>query len=156
MEYLTATVEMADAIHNILHTTIRTIYPKYYPEEVADFFCRHHSREHILEGIASGNMGVLMDGSGIIGTGCYDGNHITGVYVLPDYQKQGCGSKIMDCLEVEISKKHDTVLLDASLPAVCLYEHRGYKTVGHGIYELQNDVKLVYEIMEKKDRKSVV
>ena len=26
----------------------------------------------------------------------------------------------------------------------------GYKTVGHGIYELQNDVKLVYEIMEKK------
>ena len=49
-----------------------------------------------------------------------------------------------------ISKKHDTVLLDASLSAVCLYEHRGYKTVGHGIYELPNDVKLVYEIMEKK------
>lgn len=149
MEYLTATMEMADAIHNILHTTIRTIYPKYYPKEVADFFCRHHSREHILEGIASGNMGVLTDGGFIVGMGCYDGNHITGVYVLPDYQKQGYGSKIMDCLEMEISKKHDTVLLDASLSAVCLYEHRGYKTIGHGIYELQNDVKLVYEIMEK-------
>ena len=150
MEYSTATVEMADAIHNILHTTIRTVYPKYYPKEVTDFFCRHHSREHILEGIASGNMGVLVDGEVIIGTGCYDGNHITGVYVLPDYQKQGCGSKIMDCLEAEISKKYDVVLLDASLSAVCLYEHRGYKTVGHGIYELQNDVKLVYEIMEKR------
>ena len=149
MDYLTATVEMADAIHNILHTTIRTVYPKYYPEEVADFFCQHHSREHILEGIASGNMGVLTDEDLIIGTGCYDGNHITGVYVLPDYQKQGCGSKIMDYLEMVISKKHDTVLLDASLSAVCLYEHRGYKTVGHGIYELPNDVKLVYEIMEK-------
>lgn len=47
-------------------------------------------------------------------------------------------------------KKYDTVLLDASLAAVCLYEHRGYKTAGHGIYELENDVKLVYEIMEKK------
>lgn len=104
MEYLTATVEMADTIYNILHTTIRTVYPKYYPNEVADFFCQHHSREHILEGIASGNMGVLIDGNIIIGTGCYNGNHITGVYVLPDYQKQGCGSKIMDCLEVEISK----------------------------------------------------
>ena len=150
MKYLTATVEMADAIHHILHTTIRTVYPKYYPEEVADFFCQHHSREHILEGIASGNMGVLTDEDLIIGTGCYDGNHITGVYVLPDYQKQGCGSKIMDYLEMVISKKHDTVLLDASLSAVCLYEHRGDKTVGHGIYELPNDVKLVYEIMEKK------
>ena len=40
-------------------------------------------------------------------------------------------------------------VLDASLPAVFLYEHRGYKTVGHGIYELENDVKLVYEVMEK-------
>ena len=119
MKYLTATVEMADAIHHILHTTIRTVYPKYYPEEVADFFCQHHSREHILEGIASGNMGVLTDEDLIIGTGCYDGNHITGVYVLPDYQKQGCGSKIMDYLEMVISKKHDTVLLDASLSAVC-------------------------------------
>ena len=149
MEYLVATVEMADIIHNILHTTIRTVYPKYYPKEVVDFFCQHHSMEHILEGITSGNMGVLTDKGIIIGTGCYDGNHIIGVYVLPNYQKQGYGSKIMDCLEEDISKKYDTVLLEASLSAVCLYEHGGYKTVGHGIYELQNDVKLVYEIMEK-------
>ncbi len=55
MEYITAKADMADAIHNILHTTIRTVYPKYYPQEVVDFFCRHHSREHVLEGIASGN-----------------------------------------------------------------------------------------------------
>lgn len=150
MEYLTATVDMADAIYNVLHTTIRTVYPKYYPKEVTDFFCQHHSREHILAGIASGNMGVLIDGDVITSTGCYDNNHITGVYVLPDYQKQGYGSKIMDCLEAEISNKYGTVLLDASLSAVCLYEHRGYKTIGHGIYELENDVKLVYEIMEKK------
>ena len=150
MEYVTATSDMASAIYNVLHTTIKAVYAKYYPKEVVDFFCQHHSREHILEGIASGNMGVLTDRELIIGTGCYDGNHITGVYVLPDYQKQGCGSKIMDCLETEISKEYDTVLLDASLSAVCFYEHRGYKTVGHGIYKLQNDVKLVYEIMEKK------
>lgn len=150
MQYITATADMADAIHHILHTTIKTVYPKYYPGEVVDFFCRHHSREHILEGIASGNMGVLADGDVLIGTGCYDKNHITGVYVLPEYQKRGCGSQIMDCLEAEIAKQYDTVLLEASLSAVFLYEHRGYRTVGHGIFEFENDVKLVYEIMEKK------
>lgn len=150
MKYVEAASNMADGIYNILHTTIKTIYPKYYPKEVADFFCKHHSKEHILEGIASGNMGVLMDGNMVIGTGCFDSNHITGVYVLPSYQTQGCGTQIMNCLEAEISKKHDTVILDASLPAVRFYEDRGYKTVGHGIYELENDVKLVYEIMEKK------
>jgi GNAT superfamily N-acetyltransferase len=95
-------------------------------------------------------MGVLVYNDMIVGTGCFDDNHITGVYVLPAYQNQGCGSYIMNCLEKEIFKTYNTVILDASLPAACLYEHRGYKTVGHGIYELENDVKLVYEIMEKK------
>ena len=79
-----------------------------------------------------------------------DNNHITGLYVLPGYQGQGCGSQILSHLEDEIRKKHDTAVLDASLPAVFLYEHRGYHTVGHGVCELENDVKLVYEIMEKK------
>lgn len=150
MKYITAVSDMADAVYNVLHTTIQTVYPKYYPKEVAEFFCRHHNKEHILEGIASGNMGVLLKDDLIIGTGCFAGNHITGVYILPSYHRQGCGSQIMDCLESEIRKKYETAILDASLPAVHFYEHGGYKTVGHGVYELENDTKLVYEIMEKK------
>lgn len=150
MKYVKATSDMANGIYNVLHTTIKTVYPKYYPKEVVDFFCGHHRKEHILEGIASGNMGALVYNDVIVGTGCFDGDHITGVYVLPFYQNQGCGSHIMDCLEKEIVQRHDTAILDASLPAARLYEHRGYRTVGHGIYELKNDVKLVYEIMEKR------
>lgn len=141
---------MAETVHNILHTTIKTIYPKYYPKEVVDFFCAHHSMEHVAEGIASGNMSVLTDGDKIVGTGCYFDNYITGVYVLPEYQGYGYGTIIMNHLEAKISEKYDTVLLDASLAAVFLYEHRGYKTIGHGKYELENGVKLVYEIMEKR------
>ncbi len=53
------------------------------------------------------------------------------------------GSLIMDCLEAGTMQQHGAAILDASLPAVCFYEHRGYRTVGHG-------VKLVYEIMEKR------
>ena len=154
MEYVTATSDMINAVYNVLHTAIETIYPKYYPNEVVDFFCRYYSKERIWDGIASGNMGVLVYNDVVVGTGCFDGNHITGVYVLPAYQNQGCGSYIMNCLENEILKMYDTAVLDASLPAACLYEHRGYKTVGHGIFELDNDVKLVYEIMEKKLRQS--
>ena len=150
MRYITASADMADTVRNILHTTIKTVYPKYYPQEVVDFFCAHHSLEHVKEGIATGNMGVLTDGDIIVGTGCHFENQITGVYVLPGYQKKGYGTMIMDELEKTISKTHDTVLLDASLAAVFLYEHRGYKTIGHGSYDLEGGVKLVYEIMEKK------
>lgn len=150
MIYTMATSAMAEEIQNVLHTTIKMVYPKYYPKEVVDFFCKHHSQEHILEGITSGNMGVLLDNRTIVGTGCFDHNHITGVYVLPCFQNQGYGAHILDCLETEIAKNFPVSILDASLPAVFLYEHRGYKTVGHGVLELENDVKLVYEIMEKK------
>lgn len=149
MEYVTATSDMLHAVYHVLHTAIETVYPKYYPREVVDFFCGHHSKEHILDGILTGNMGVLIKGDVIVGTGCFDRNHITSVYVLPSYHNQGCGSYIMDCLENKIGKTYDTAIIDASLPAVCLYEHRGYKTVGHGVYNLEHDVKLVYEIMEK-------
>ena len=149
MKYITATTEMADGIRDVLHTAIKTVYPRFYPKEVVDFFCNHHSREYVLEGIASGNMGVLIDEDVIIGTGCYYGNHITGVYVLPKYQNKGCGTMIIDHLEREIAKKYDSVELDASLAAVILYEHRGYKTVGHGKYDLENGVKLVFEKMRK-------
>ena len=150
MEYLIATPDMADIIRNILHTTIRSVYPQYYPQEVVDFFCEHHSIEHIEKGIATGKMGVLTDGEKFVGTGCHFENEITGVYVLPEYQGKGYGTMIMNHLEKVILKDYDTVVLDASLAAVFLYEHRGYKTIGHGKYNLENGVKLVYEIMEKK------
>ena len=77
MKYIKASSDMSEVIYNILHTTIKTIYSKYYPKEVVDFFCNHHSREHILEGIASGNMGVLLKDDTIVGTGCFESNHIT-------------------------------------------------------------------------------
>lgn len=153
VRYIIATNEYAEDIHSVLQTTIRTVYPKYYPHEVVDFFCGLHCLEHVREGIASGHMGIALDeDDNVVGTGCYDGNHITGVYVLPDCQGKGCGSFIIDQLEGAIAADYDVACLDASLPAACLYEHRGYKTIGHGVIDLENGVKLVYEKMEKRLR----
>lgn len=71
MKYVKATSDTVNEIYHIFHTTIKTVYPKYYPKEVVEFFCRHHRKEHILEGIASGNMGVLVYNDVIVGTGCF-------------------------------------------------------------------------------------
>lgn len=153
VRYITATSDHAEAIHDVLQTTIRAVYPKYYPQAIVDFFCDLHSLDHVREGIASGHMGVALDDAdNVVGAGCYDGNHITGVYVLPAYQGRGCGTLIIDRLEEAIGADHDVAVLDASLPAVTLYEHRGYKTIGHGVVELEDGVKLVYEKMEKRLR----
>lgn len=149
MEYIRATEKDTDQITRLVQDTIRTIYPKYYPKEVVDFFCEHHCRENIATDIEKGLVGIIKKDEEIIGTGCYKDNHITRVYVKPMYQKQGYGSYIMQCLENIIALKYDRVYLDASLPASHLYEMRGYKTIRHDKWNVENDVVLVYEVMEK-------
>ena len=117
---------------------------------MVDFFCELHSRENIAEDIEKGLVVALWAESHLLGTGSYKGNHITRVYVAPEFQGKGYGSYIMDCLEEEISKKYDVVYLDASLPACQLYEKRGYQTVKHEKWPVDNGVVLVYEVMEKQ------
>lgn len=149
MEYIKAINKNVDDVFEIVQKTVTTIYPKYYPKEVVDFFCELHNRENIAKDIENGNVGILVVNDQIVGTGSYDGNHITRVYVLPEFQGKGYGSFIMQCVEDEISVKHHTVLLDASLPASHLYEQRGYHTIKHERWPVENDVILVYEVMEK-------
>ena len=150
MEYRKATQQECELIYEMVQTTIKTVYPKYYPKEVVDFFCEHHSRDNILRDIENGVVGVLIDDDRMVGTGCYQDNHITRVYVLPEFQGRGYGSFIMLQLEDTIAQNHDKVCLDASLPACHLYEKRGYQTIHHDRWNVENGVVLVYEIMEKQ------
>lgn len=118
----------------------KELYPKYYPKEVVEFFCELHCQENILKDIKAGLVGILKKDNEILGTGCYKDNHVTRVYVKPAFQKQGYGSYIMQCLENEIGLQHDTVCLDASLPASRLYEKRGYVTIKHERWNVENGV----------------
>ena len=149
MEYISAKEKDIDTVYELVQDTIKTIYPKYYPTEVVDFFCEHHSKENIAKDITDGRVGILVVDNAIVGTGCYKENHITRVYVKPEYQGQGYGSFIIQCLESEIGKNYDLVELDASLPASHLYEKRGYKTIRHDRWNVENGAVLVYEIMRK-------
>ena len=150
LEYRKAKAENAGEIYGLVQATIKAVYPRYYPREVVDFFCRHHNLEHILADIGRGDVGILKEGNQLIGTGSRDGNHITRVYVNPEFQGKGYGSHIIEILEHEIGRDYDTVNLDASLPASCLYERRGYRTVKHETREVENQAVLVYEIMQKQ------
>jgi len=152
MQYTKATEKDIEQITALVQETIKTIYPKYYPKEVVDFFCELHCTENIRKDVKDGRVGVLVADNEIVGTGCFNENHITRVYIKPSAQGKGYGSYIMDCLEKQIGLRYDTINLDASLPACCLYEKRGYKTVKHERWSVENGVVLVYEIMEKQLR----
>ena len=54
MIYELAKPEDVQAVYDVVQNTIKTIYPKYYPSEVVDFFCELHSRETIAKDIENG------------------------------------------------------------------------------------------------------
>lgn len=155
MKYILAQKNDVKLVFDIVQKTIKSMYPKYYPQEVVKFFCELHNLENIEKDIDSGSVGLLKDGENFVGTGCHKENHITRVYVLPEFQGKGYGTYIMNCLEEEISKMHKRVYLDASLPASHLYEKRGYVTIEHRKCEVDNGAILVYEVMEKELCKNV-
>lgn len=149
MEYLQATSQQTSQIYELVQDTIKTIYPRYYPAEVVGFFCEHHSYARVAADIEKGVVGIAVEDNCLLGTGSYEDDHITRVYVAPSCQGRGVGSFIMDQLEQKIAGTYANAMLDASLPASRLYEHRGYRTIHHDQHLLAHDVVLVYEIMAK-------
>jgi ribosomal protein S18 acetylase RimI-like enzyme len=150
MLYIRAAEKHAEQVIELVQETIKTVYPKYYPKEVVDFFRAHHSGEKIKADTMRENAWVLFCDSQLVGTGSGAGNHITRIYVLPAFQGKGYGSHIMRQLEDKIGKSYNEAVLDASIPAVRLYEKLGYTTVKHKKLVVENDAALVYEVMKKE------
>ncbi len=148
MEYRKAVQGDTERIFNLVQHTIETIYPKYYPQKVVAFFRELHKKENIIADIQNGYVYILLCDSRLVGTGTYTGNHITRLFVAPEYQGRGYGSYMMQQFEKEIFLIYTDAYLDASLAASIFYEHMGYKTVKHEQIDVDDEV-LVYEIMKK-------
>ena len=142
-----ADMNMVLDIYELVHTTIKDIYQKYYSDESVKFFLELHSKEKISADILNGKVYVSVHEHNVVGTGTLDGDHIKRLFVLPKFQKQGIGTLIMDHLETEIIKDHGAVWLDSSLPAGKFYHNRGYITKKYKEIQLENDKVLAYEIM---------
>ena len=148
MEYRKAEMTEAQQIWQLVQDTIQTSYPKYYPQGIVDFFCELHSIESIKADIEKGAVRMLTVDNFIVGTGSVNENHITRLFISPEYQGKGFGGYIMSCIEDEISPNYSTAYLDSSLPAARFYDKRGYKTVRHEEITARDSI-LVYEIMQR-------
>lgn len=148
--------DMADAlpVYRLVQKTIRTVYPGYYEPAIVDAFCRFHSLDAIEEDIGLSKVRVLESGDCIVGTGTLDGEHITRVFVLPESQGRGLGTRVMDALEGEAAKSCGYTVLDSSVPAESFHLHRGYDVIDRGEWHIeatagQPSVTLVYKVMKK-------
>ena len=146
-EVVKADMNMVFDIYELVHITIKDIYKKYYSDEAVKFFLELHSKENISADISEGKVYAAVHEHDVVGTGTLDGDHIKRLFVLPQFQEQGIGTRIMDFLEAEIIKDYGAVWLDSSLPAGKFYHDRGYITKKYEEIQLENDKVLAYEIM---------
>lgn len=136
-------------VHEIVMHTIQAVYPRFYPAEVVEFFLNHHSEENILTDIQKGKTYLVADSQKFVGTGSLDENHITRVFVLPEYQGEGYGTYLMDYLEGLIAKDYPAAILDASQPAMGVYLKRGYITTENRQIVADHNRVLCYPVMQK-------
>ena len=138
-----------DSVKNITQTTIWSVYPKYYPSGAVQFFSNHHSDDRIRADIVAEIIFLIEVDGTAIGTVTVADNEINRLFVLPDFQRKGYGRELMDFAEEIIRKKHDHIILDASLPAKQIYLKRGYVTAKYNMIETENGDYLCYDVMEK-------
>ncbi|MBQ9140355.1 MAG: GNAT family N-acetyltransferase [Lachnospiraceae bacterium] len=144
-----ASKEHLELVKEITYKTITEVYPHYYPNGVVEFFLTHHKTENIKKDIDSGSVYLLMDGGKGIGTVTLRGNEICRLFVLPKWQHQGFGKRLLDFAEEMIGENYSEILIDSSLPAKQMYLKRGYiATETHKIVADNRDI-LVYDVMKK-------
>ena len=153
MEIIKAQKDDLEIVREITRTTIKTIYPRYYPAGAVQFFLEHHSDEHILADISDSKVFLLCVDDEPVGTVTISDNNINRLFVLPKSQHKGFGKKLLNYAENKILELYKFVQIDASFPAKQIYLKRGYKEIEYNIIETENGDYLCYDVMrlEKTD-----
>lgn len=138
-----------ETVKDITQTTIKLVYPKYYPEGAVQFFRNHHADDRILNDIVAGKVYLFEADDVCVGTVTISNNEICRLFVLPEYQHKGYGRLLIDYAEKMISKTNKTVVLDASFPAKKIYIKRGYEPTEYNMIETENGDYLCFDVMEK-------
>ncbi len=144
-----------DVVRLITHTTIKEVYPRYYPEGAVSFFLSHHSIDNICDDISRGLVFLCFDSDNTaVGTVTVKNNEICRLFVLPQHQGKGYGKQLLDFCEEEISKSFDEMVIDASLSAKGIYLKRGYRESEYRIITTENGDLLCYDVMKKQIKKA--
>ncbi|MDE5861416.1 MAG: GNAT family N-acetyltransferase [Ruminococcus sp.] len=142
--------EDLQVITDIVHRTIKNIYPKYYPQGAVEFFLEYHNENAVSQDIADNNVYIIEDNNEIIGTVTINDNEINRLYVLPEYQGKGYGGFLLEYAEKIVLKNYEEIILYSSFPAKAMYLKRGYKEYRYEVLDTKNGDFLCCDIMKKK------
>ena len=134
VEIRRATAGDAEAVYEIVLRALRETNARDYPASVIDRLVLT-----LPEGVASKleewHAYVAVVHGRIVGTGSLNGKTVRAVFVHPDYQGRGIGTKLMDAVENAASVQSvDTLTVQSSITAQPFYAKRGFKVVRETFY----------------------
>lgn len=139
-----------NTVTEITHSTIKTIYPHYYPKGAVEFFLEHHSKLNISNDIDMNKVYLCSDDNNFVGTVTVNANEILRLFVLPEFQGRGFGREMLDFAEKLILSRFSEIKLAASLPAKMIYLKRNYKEKESKIIKTRYGDFLCYDVMIKQ------
>lgn len=139
-----------DAVRDITQTTVRTVYPHYYPAGAVAYFLAHHNDAAISRDIEENRVFLcISDGGQSVGTVTVTANEIERLFVLPHAQGHGYGGALLQFAERHIAQRFAEAELSVSLPAKPIYLKRGYRAADYHTVETENGDFLCYDTMKK-------
>jgi len=140
------------AIWRIHTAAIEATCAGHYPEEVIDAWIERLKPESYRGVVRRGGVVIAEHDVQAVGFGQIDlpNGEIQAVYVAPDAQCQGVGAALLAHLErLAAHQGMARITLKATINAEAFYATRGWRTIGHDLHKITQDIGLKCIAMEK-------
>lgn len=120
----------AEAISRIILRALRVTNVADYPPHVIDAVARNFTPRQVSAQLTSRQAFVAVVDGRVVGTASLHGQVVRSVYVDPDHQNCGIGSKLMDAVEqLARDQSIGTLGVPSSITAQGFYRRRGFVVV---------------------------
>lgn len=146
----------AENICHVHHSAVQALRKGLYEEKILDAWIAAITPVNIRDGMNLTNSiwFIAEAGSKTVGFVALESEKIRSLYVHPECQSKGIGSRLLESLESEAAIKNiNKIFLNSSLNACKFYESHGYamikkivfklnETVGMECFEMAKDISL--------------
>jgi N-acetylglutamate synthase-like GNAT family acetyltransferase len=146
IEIRRATAGDAEAVYEIVARALRETNARDYPASVIDRLVLTLP-ERVASKLEACHTYIAVADGLVVGTASLNGQTVNSVFVHPDFQGRGIGTKLMDAVEnaAEVQSER-TLSVQSSITAQPFYAKRGFKVVREAFYGEERTIVMSKDI----------